>query len=110
MVAEKQYPDIQWRYDKLNDLIAQHYGRIDSAMAWRLINFLSADAESFVPDYYRKNPDFTYTDSHGNKKKTKQIGGSTSLCNLTDLTIKSRYGYYADEPVNTTLKKYLIKT
>jgi hypothetical protein len=98
--------DIQWRYDRLNDLILGAYGAINEAEAWRFVNFISADEGGITPDYYASAADIEYIDSEGHVRTTKEIGGMTSLLELKSLTIRSRYGYYADEPVTITLPNY----
>ena len=105
-VAKDQLDDIQWRYDKLNDLILANYGKIDWELAWKLINFLAPDQDSYVPDYYQHNPDYSYQTEAGHCS-TKRVLGSVSLCNLTTKVVQSRYGYYADQPVRTTLMNYV---
>ncbi len=105
-VAKDQFDDIQWRYDQLNDLILNTYNNIDWDQAWRVINFLAPDG-CYVTDYYQHNPDYTYMDLQGQQCQTKQIQGSVSLCDLTAKVVLSRYGYYADEPVMTTLLNYV---
>lgn len=104
-VAKGWLTDIQWRYDKLNDLLLENYGRIDWNLAWELINFLAPDS-SYVPDYYADHQDYQYH-HNGKTYQTKQIQASTSLCNLTAKVIKSRYGYYADEAICTTLLNFV---
>ncbi len=99
--------DIQWRYDRLNDLILGAYGAIDGAEAWRLINFIAALPDSDTPDYYASEPDVEYVDAEGRVGKTKEVPGMTSLCELKSMVIRSRYGYYADEPVAITLPNYV---
>jgi hypothetical protein len=105
-VAKDQLDDIQWRYDQLNDLILNNYGSINWEQAWKLINYLAPDG-CYVTDYYQHNPDYKYTNDQGQQCLTKQIQGSVSLCNLTEKVALSRYGYYADEPVTTTLLNYV---
>ncbi|MCL6589643.1 MAG: hypothetical protein K6U80_06790 [Firmicutes bacterium] len=106
-VVKGQLDDIQWRYDKLNDLILEHYGNIDWAQAWRIINFLAAEDGSYVPDYYDYTRDYEYRDEDGQTHKTKAVQGSISLCNLTTKVIQTRYGYFVDEPVTITLGNYV---
>ena len=106
-LASKQQPDFQWRYDKLNDLLQTYYGQIDEELAWRIINFLAAEEGSFVPDYYKKASDYVYRDLDGHKQKTKEVPGAVSLCELTSLSMQSRWGYYADKPVRTRLPNYI---
>jgi hypothetical protein len=105
-VSEGQLDDIQWRYDRLNDLILSHYGSIDWKEAWNLINFLGPNG-CYETDYYDHNRDYPYIDEHGRKRLTKQVLGSVSLCNLTTKVIESLYGYYVDAPVKTTLMNYV---
>lgn len=106
-VAGSQLNDIQWRYDKLNDLILTRYGQINWDEAWKLINFLAAEPGSYVEDYYQNNPDYKYQNEQGEWCVTKQVEGSVSLCNLTTKVARSRYGYFADQPVRTTLLNYV---
>ncbi|HEX3045074.1 MAG TPA: hypothetical protein VHY08_09985, partial [Bacillota bacterium] len=106
-VARNQLDDIQWRYDKLNDLILEHYGAIDWEQAWKLINFLAAETGSYVPDYYNYIKYKKYKDEQGQIKKTKAVQGCTSLCNLTTKVMQTRYGYFVDKPVTITLYNYV---
>lgn len=105
-VSEGQLDDIQWRYDKLNDLILSHYGAIDWNEAWNLINFLAPDG-CYETGYYDHNADYKYTNEQGQQSLTKQVLGSVTLCNLTTKVAKSLYGYYADDPIQTTLLNYV---
>lgn len=105
-VVEEQLDDIQWRYDKLNDLILSRYGAIDWNEAWNLINFLAPNG-CYETDYYRHNNDYKYINDQGEQCQTKQVLGIVSLCNLTTKVAQSLYGYYADEPVWTTLMNYV---
>lgn len=105
-VVEGQLDDIQWRYDKLNDLILSHYGAINWTEAWNLINFLAPNG-CYETDYYHHNADYQYTDEQGKQRLTKQVLGSVTLCNLTTKVAQSLYGYYVDAPVRTTLMNYV---
>jgi len=53
-----------------------------------------------APKYYKNN--IPSTDG-----KTVQINGATSLCNLSERTITSHYGYFADEWIALTLPNYI---
>jgi len=97
-VAGSHFNNLQWRYDTLNNLIMQAYGEIDAAKARALIDFLAPYGR--FPDYYKNN--IRSTDG-----KTAQINGATSLCNLTEKTITTHYGYFADEWIAMTLLNYL---
>jgi hypothetical protein len=99
--------DIQWRYDRLNDLILGAYGAIGEAEAWHFINFIASEPGSDTPDYYHNAPDVDYVDAQGVARKTKEIPGMTSLCELKEMRLRSRYGYYADGEVTITLPNYL---
>jgi hypothetical protein len=94
--------DVQWRYDELNKRILDAIdlagpGGIDADKAWNLINFLTPKED--LHEYY--NPGGT------TPLKEIQVHGSVSLCELTGRTIKSLFGYYADEPVVMHLMDYL---
>jgi hypothetical protein len=93
-VAKSRTQDYIWRYDKLNDLCFGAYGQIDKAKAKELIDFLSP---ARIPDYYWD----------ADNKEIKVIGGSVSLCDLTEKTITSHFGYQDDEWVNITLLNYV---
>ena len=90
VVAREKTPDILWRYDELNKQCLDAYGAIDYAKAKELIDFLSPSRR--FPGYYGSN---------------KVIEGSVSLCDLTDLTIESHFGYQDDEWVKLTLPPYV---
>jgi hypothetical protein len=106
-VAKSQFDDIQWRYDKLNDLILENYGHINWGQAWKLINFLASEKDSYVPDYYNYIKDWKYKDEHNQTQKTKAVQGCISLCNLTTKVMQTRYGYFVDQPVTITLPHYI---
>lgn len=97
-VAGSHFNNLQWRYDTLNKLILDNYGRIDAAQAQTIIDFLAPYGN--FPDYYKNN----LRSADG---KTVQINGATSLCNLTDKTITSHYGYFADEWITLRLPSYI---
>lgn len=97
-VAGSHFNNLQWRYDTLNKLIMEHYGKIDAAKAREIIDFLAPDGN--FPDYYKNN----IRSADG---KTVQINGATSLCNLTDKIITSHYGYFADEWISLRLPGYV---
>jgi hypothetical protein len=90
LVALNYMPDNLWRYDELSRQCYEAYGGIDAARARQLIDFLSPDGS--FPDYYGDNP---------------VIKGSVSLCNLTDKTIISHYGFQPDEWMKVTLPNYV---
>jgi hypothetical protein len=90
IVAKDRIPDILWRYDELNKQCLDAYGTIDYAKAKELIDFLSPKRK--FPGYYGAN---------------KVIEGSVSLCDLTDLTIESHFGYQDDDWVKMDLKRYI---
>lgn len=93
--------DIQWRYDELNDLIAeaiQVKKAIDYDTAKSLIGYLSPYGEN--PAYYANNP----KSSDG---KEIRIEGCVSIFDLKNLVVESHYGYYCDEWVKLTLSNYV---
>jgi len=90
VVAKERTPDILWRYDELNRQCLDAYGSIDYAKARELVDFLSPKRK--FPEYYGAN---------------KVIEGSVSLCDLTDLTMESHFGYQDDEWVKLTLPRYV---
>jgi hypothetical protein len=86
-----------WRYDELNWQCLEAYGSIDKVKAIELIDFLSPLRGKF-PDYYWQK---------GTPALDGRIEGSVSLCNLTDKTISSHFGYYYDSCVNLSLMNYV---
>jgi hypothetical protein len=103
VVGEKNYNDIQWRYDELNKRVMDAYGKIDFDKALELIDFLAP--------YPKVGREYNYYPSIKGDKNPKGesyvIDGSVSVCNLTDRIIKSHFGYYGDEWVQITLGKYV---
>lgn len=97
-VAGSHFNNLQWRYDTLNNLLMENYGKIDAAKAREIVDFLAPYGK--FPDYYKNN----IRSADG---KTVQINGATSLCNLTDKTITSHYGYFADEWIALRLPGYV---
>lgn len=91
--------DSQWRYDALNDMIAEaleeagQAGRrgVDYAKAKEILDFLSPSGR--YPDYYGSNKHV--------------IEGAQSLFDLKNLTVESHYGYYQDEWVKLRLPNYV---
>jgi hypothetical protein len=98
LLAGGSQDDIQWRYDELNRRILCAIDRapVDAEAAWALIDFLNPGDD--FPDYY--NP------GRSAEWRRVQVHGSVTLCELTGLTLTSRFGYYGDEPVTITLRRY----
>jgi hypothetical protein len=90
VMAKSHEADIIWRYDELNRECLDAYGNIDAAKARELVDFLSPSRQ--FPDYYGD---------------AQVIDGSVSLCNLTDRTITSHFGYHQDDWVSLDLKRYV---
>jgi hypothetical protein len=103
VAGEKNYNDIQWRYDELNKRVMNAYGTIDFDKALELIDFLAPyPKKGRVHNYY---PSIKGDENPKGEKYV--IDGSVSVCNLTDRIIKSHFGYYGDEWVQITLGKYV---
>ncbi len=100
IAGEDALSQMQWRYDALNKELLTSYGNIDDHKAWDLINFLRPNHSGPYPKFYghHRTPD---------QIKDIVVHGSTSLLNLTNLTMKSIYGYYGDEPVSLSLQFYI---
>lgn len=92
LVVKNKMADLIWRYDELNRECLQAHGQIDEAKATELADFLSPDRQ--FPDYYGDN---------------RTIEGSVSVCNLTERTIKSHFGYHDDEWVKLRLREYVAE-
>ncbi len=94
--------DIQWRYDKLNQLfhLKLSEGVIDYEKAKELIDYLSP-ASMFGDDYAH------YYDNGPQDDGWRRIEGSTALCDLKNMTIEAHYGYFKDEWVKITLPNYI---
>ncbi len=103
IVSSGEYDDIQWRYDQLNkellDALAQ--GPLDADKALEIIDFLAPYGE--FPDYY-----FQYWEKDKKPLDECAIQGSVSLLDLKELTIINHYGFYTDEWVTISLKRYLV--
>lgn len=108
LISEKYWNDVPWRYDALNDLLQTQFGSLDADTAWTAINFLSPTIGKY-PDYYvyHKSPVITYMGPDGKPHETTEVHGCVTLCNLSEKTMKSLYGYYADPPVEITLPNYI---
>jgi hypothetical protein len=90
IVGSGKMADILWRYDELNNQCLAAYGSIDENKARELIDFLSPKGR--YKDYYHGNP---------------VVEGSVTLCNLTDKTMASHFGYHDDDWVRLTLPAYV---
>ena len=101
VVSSGEYNDIQWRYDQLNkellDALAQ--GPLDADQALEIIDFLAPYGQ--FPDYY-----FQYWEKEPQPLDECAIQGSVSLMDLKELTIVNHYGFYSDEWVTISLKRY----
>ncbi len=101
IIASANQNDIQWRYDELNreilDALDASRRGIDRETAWELINFLRPDGK--FPSYYNRDRKLAWQEV--------QVHGSVSLCELTERSIRSLYGYYGDGPVEIHLMSYL---
>jgi len=101
IIASANQNDIQWRYDELNreilDALDASRRGIDRETAWELINFLRPDGK--FPTYYNHDGKISW--------REVQVHGSVNLCELTERTIRSLYGYYGDNPVEIRLMSYL---
>lgn len=97
-MAKNKANEVQWRYDELNNQILFNYGNIDAEKALELIDFLSPE---------RKHSEFYKNNKKSSDGKTQRIRGSISLFNVTDKTVKSKYGFYADDWISITLPNYV---
>jgi len=99
MIFENFNQDSQWRYDALNEMIldlleeASQNGKkgVDYSQAKEILEFISPSGR--YPDYY------------GSSKQV--IEGAQSLFDLKNITIESHYGYYRDDWVKLSLRKYI---
>jgi hypothetical protein len=98
IVASGNINDIQWRYDELNHelLDMTKKGYITYNEAKDTIDFL--DPAGKFPAYYNAD---------GKPLDQVQVHGSVSILDLKELTIESHYGYYSDQWIILSLKKYL---
>jgi hypothetical protein len=100
LLAGVNQNDIQWRYDELNrevlEAIDAAPAGITESTAWELIDFLRPDGK--FPDYYNRG---------GHPWQEVEVHGSVTLCELSGLTMKSRFGYYGDQTVSLHLGTYL---
>lgn len=90
IVGSAKMADILWRYDELNNQCLAAHGSIDESKARELVNYLSPRGKH--KDYYQGNP---------------VVEGSVTLCNLTDRTMTSLFGYHDDDWVRLTLPAYV---
>lgn len=97
-ISRNKANEVQWRYDELNSLILSNYGNIDAEKALELIDFLSPE---------RKHPDFYKNNKKSSDGKTQRIRGSVSLFDLKDKSVKTKFGFYADDWITITLPNYV---
>ncbi|WP_372367364.1 hypothetical protein [Candidatus Uabimicrobium sp. HlEnr_7] len=97
-IARNKANEVQWRYDELNEQILKNYGNIDAEKALELIDFLSPE---------RKHPEFYKNNQKSSDGKTQRIRGSVSLFDLKDKTVKTKFGFYADDWITVTLPNYV---
>lgn len=99
-VLKRSLNDIQWRYDTLNDMIferIQEKGSISFDDVKELTGFLSPAGR--FPDYYDKNP-------RSSDGKEIRIEGCDCAFDLKNCIVESHYGYYGDNWVRLSLRKY----
>lgn len=100
-VVGNKINDIQWRYDKLNNLILaslEDRGYIDYNSAKKIIDFLAPYGNH--PDYYSKNP-------KSRDGREIRIEGCTCIFDLKNKIVECHFGYYSDEWIKITLPNYL---
>ncbi|UCE06397.1 MAG: hypothetical protein JSW07_22995 [bacterium] len=102
LLADQDINDIQWRYDRLNQLLLDaisEKGHVDYQTAREILDFMSpyGNYNRCYDDRQQRSPDF----------KEIAIGGSMSLFDLKNKTIESHFGYYCDKWVKISLRKYL---
>ncbi|BBM84178.1 hypothetical protein [Candidatus Uabimicrobium amorphum] len=97
-ISRNKANEVQWRYDELNVQVLSNYGNIDAEKALELIDFLSPE---------RKHPEFYKNNKKSSDGKTQRIRGSVSLFDLTDKTVKTKFGFYADDWISVTLPNYV---
>ena len=103
-VAKDNIPSVIWRYDELNSRCLNSYGKIDETKAKELIDFLAPiDTSWNIKEFY----DYYCSGRDPTKRDPITINGSVSLCNLTDKTIDSHFGYYDDPWVKLSLMNYV---
>lgn len=101
-LADQNINDIQWRYDRLSQLLLDalsEKGYIDYQTARDILDFMSpyGNYNRCYDDRQQRSPDF----------KEIAIGGSMSLFDLKKKTIESHFGYYIDEWVKISLAEYI---
>ncbi len=121
LVASKDYDDVQWRYDELNNQLLTTLSekkQLTLEDAKGIIDFLTPDPDPDTnpthrkfPDYY--NPPKCWCCGLFCKKpdpdawKHLPIRGAVSLMDLKNKTIHCHYGYYGDDWVQVRLNEYL---
>jgi hypothetical protein len=101
LLAGRNLNDIQWRYDELSreilDALDAAPQGIGEETAWDIIDFLRPNGR--FPSYYNHGP--------AEEWAKVQVHGSVTLCELTGLSFRTRFGYYGDAPVTLHLGAYL---
>ena len=108
IIGQNNWDEMQWRYDKLINILGDGYDQLDSSDNGRLkaremISYLSplgvyADAKKY---YYETNSE------NKNKQPIEiEVQGAVSLMDLKKRTIESLYGNYGDEWVMISLDGY----
>jgi hypothetical protein len=98
IIASGTADDMQWRYDELNKelLTLLDKGHMTYNEAKATIDYLAPNRT--FPAYYNKE---------GNPLDHVQVHGSVSIIDLKGLTIETLYGYYSDEWIKLSLKRYI---
>jgi hypothetical protein len=93
---------IQFRYDRLNQLITERYGQFDMNLMKRTVTFLSPTE---TPGYWDN------TDYAGNPEPhnplTALIEGAMSVLDLQAAIITTKSGHWCDDWTTVTLPRYL---
>ncbi|MFC1540144.1 hypothetical protein ACFL41_01490, partial [Gemmatimonadota bacterium] len=109
LLAGRHINDIQWRYDALNDLILKKIENLapgeslDEEAVKELIDFLAPLPDDGTRQYQ------CYYDSSQRSSDSREIAieGSTSVMELKEQTMTSHFGYFCDEWVKLSLKRYI---
>jgi citrate lyase synthetase len=69
---------------------------------------MTYDEAKATIDYLAPNRTFpAYYNKEGNPLDHVQVHGSVSIIDLKELTIETLYGYYSDEWIKLSLKRYI---
>ncbi|MEJ2627421.1 MAG: hypothetical protein P8078_02525, partial [bacterium] len=106
ILEQEELDEFQWRYDEMNWIIhkyMQEERKITQQDAQDIIDFLRPTPDHKFCTICRK----FYNPTMKCDPKTIPITGSVSLFELTEMKMRSHFGYYGDEWVEVNFPQYL---